>query len=394
MTFQLNRHVAAVSEPPTGETARWIKEGLANPDLPLIDAAQAVPNYPPAEVLREHLAEVVRQAESAFYTPILGLPKLRDALALDLAKGYDAPIGEESVAITCGGNHAFCMAILALASPGDEVILPEPFYFNHEMWFDMQGIGVRRLACRERGEGMVPEPADAAALITERTRAIVLISPNNPTGTIYEPARLKAFYDLARQHDLALVVDETYKDFLPGDGPAHSLFAEPDWGDVFVQLYSFSKVYSLTGYRTGSIAAGPRFIQAVAKIADTLNICAPRVGQEAALFGLTELGDWREHKRQDLLARIKLLDRAVAKHKPAFQMVSRGAFFAYLRHPLGGQASIEVSRRLLMEQSVLTWPGSFFGRDQDPYIRLAFANAKPTEIDETIARLARFGDPA
>ncbi len=388
MPYRLNPLVTQALDPPTGETRAWVESGLANPELPLIDAAQAVPSYPPAPALMDHLSAFVRQPESAFYTPILGIPALRAALAADLARDYRTEIDADQVAITCGGNHAFCMAMLAVAGPGDEVILPEPFYFNHQMWFEMQGVRARPLVCREDDEGMVPDPDEAAALIGPRTRAIALISPNNPTGTIYGPERLSAFFDLAERHSLALMMDETYKDFLPGDGPPHPLMQRPGWQDVFVLIYSFSKVYSLTGYRVGAVVGGARFMEAVGKVADTMTICAPRVGQEAALFGLQHLADWKAGKRRDLLQRITLLDQAYAEHRPAFDMVSRGAFFAYLRHPYQGAPSLEVSRRLLAEQSLLTWPGSIFGNQQDAYIRLAFANAGAAEITEMVRRLA------
>ena len=388
MPYRLNPLVTQALDPPTGETRAWVESGLMNPELPLIDAAQAVPSYPPAPALMAHLSDFVRQPESAFYTPILGVPALRAALAADLARDYRTAIEAEQVAITCGGNHAFCMAMLAVAGPGDEVILPEPFYFNHQMWFEMQGVRARHLPCREDAEGMVPDPDEAAALIGPRTRAIALISPNNPTGTIYGPERLAAFFELAERHGLALMIDETYKDFLPGDGPPHPLMQRPGWQDVFVLIYSFSKVYSLTGYRVGAIVGGARFMEAAGKVADTMTICAPRVGQEAALFGLEHLADWKAEKRRGLLQRIALLDRAYAEHRPAFEMVSRGAFFAYLRHPYEGTPSLEVSRRLLAEQSLLTWPGAIFGNQQDAYIRLAFANAGEDEIQEMVRRLA------
>ena len=279
------------------------------------------------------------------------------------------------------------MALMALAAPGDEVILAEPCYFNHQMWFDMQDITVRPLPCRVTDEGMVPEIADAEALIGERTRAIVLISPNNPTGTIYSPERLNDFYRLAREHDLALVLDETYKDFLPADGAPHGLFQERDWQDVFVFLYSFSKVYSLTGYRVGALAGGDRFMEAVGKIADTLTICPPHIGQRAALYGLTHLAAWAEEKRTSLLGRQELLRKAFSRHAPAFRLISCGAFFAYVDHPFGDTPSLEVSKRLFAEASLLTWPGSFFGSHQERYVRLAFANADDEEIEEIARRL-------
>ena len=387
MAFALNPFVNRVDEPPTAETKAWLKSGAFNRDLPVIDASQAVPNYPPAQGLMDHLSGAALDPETAFYTPILGIDPLRAALADDLSAGYGAAIDPGNVAITCGGNHAFCMALMALAAPGDEVILAEPYYFNHQMWFDMQDITVRPLPCRVTDEGMVPEIADAKALIGERTRAIVLISPNNPTGTIYSPERLNDFYRLAREHDLALVLDETYKDFLPFDGAPHGLFQEGDWQDVFVFLYSFSKVYSLTGYRVGALAGGERFMDAVGKIADTLTICPPHIGQRAALYGLTHLAAWAEEKRTSLLGRQELLRKAFSRHAPPFRLISCGAFFAYVDHPFGDTPSLEVSKRLFAEASLLTWPGSFFGSHQERYVRLAFANADDEEIEEIARRL-------
>lgn len=388
MTLPINPHVARVLEPPTGETRGWVAQGPRNSSLALIDAAQAVPSYPPAPALREHLSRFVLEPESAFYTPILGIPALREALAADLAREYGARLDADHIAISSGGNHAFCMSVLAIAAAGDEVILPEPFYFNHQMWFDMQGIAVRALKCRETPHGMLPDVDEAQGLIGPKTKLIVLVTPNNPTGTIYPPELLRDFHGLARRHRLALIVDETYKDFLPGTAAAHRLFEEPDWEDVFVQLYSFSKVYSLTGYRVGAVVAGRRVLDAVSKVADTLTICAPRVGQEAALYGLEHLRPWRAEKRRQLLERIDLLDAAFAEHDPPFTMVSRGAFFAYLRHPFAGEASLAVSRRLFDDLSLLTWPGSFFGSDQEDYVRLAFANADAADIKEMARRLA------
>jgi len=390
MAFTLNPNVSRVDEPPTAETRGWLKSGAYNPQLPVIDASQAVPNYPPAQDLMDHLSGAALEADTAFYTPILGIDPLRSALAADLSATSSAALDASSVAITCGGNHAFCMAIMALAAPGDEVILAEPFYFNHQMWFDMQGISVRSLPCRVTDKGMVPYIEDAEPLISERTRAIILISPNNPTGTIYSAERLHDFYRLARQYDLALVLDETYKDFLPTDGAPHGLFQEPDWQDVFVFLYSFSKVYSLTGYRVGALAGGDSFMAAVGKIADTLTICPPHIGQRAALFGLTHLKAWADEKRADLLRRQEHLRTAFTRHAPPFRLISCGAFFAYIDHPFGDTPSLDVSKRLFAEASLLTWPGSFFGTSQERYVRLAFANADDEEIEEMARRLTLF----
>ncbi len=400
MALTINRFVEAVASPPIPEAAGWLEAATPSPDEPTLDLAQAVPNYDPAPELLDYLGRAASDPASAFYTEILGLPALREGLASSLTREYGAGITPAEVAITTGCNHAFCMATAAVAGAGDEIILPEPFYFNHDMWFTMQGIRKVPLACRAEAEGMVPDPDEAERLVTPRSRAIVLISPNNPTGTILTNERLAAFYRLAERHGLALILDETYKDFRPREdggeeggeaGPPHALFREEGWRDVLVQLYSFSKAYSLTGYRVGSLVAGGHVMAAVSKIADTITICPPHIGQLAALYGLEHLTDWREEKRSRVLSLITSLDRAFRDHAPPYQLVSRGAFFAYLRHPFQGRSSIEVAKALARDQGLLVLPGEFFGNSQGDYLRVAFANASAEQLQDLARRLAANG---
>ena len=394
MALSINPAVEAVDAPPIPQAASWLREYEGTRNEPPLDLAQAVPNYEPAPALLEHLSAVARDAATAFYTPILGLPDLREAQAAALSREYGTTIAETETAITTGCNHAYCMATAAVAGADDEVILPEPYYFNHDMWFTMQGIRQVPLPCRAEAEGMVPDPDEAAALITPRTRAIVLVTPNNPTGTIYAPERLEAFYRLAQQNGLALILDETYKDFRPLDpdgraGPPHRLFQDDGWRDVLIQLYSFSKSYSLTGYRVGSLVAGPRVMDAISKIADTITICPPHIGQRAAVYGLEHLHDWREEKRALVLGLVEALDRAFDAQASGYDLVSRGAFFAYLRHPFAGRSSVDVAKTLAQEQGLLVLPGEFFGASQADFLRVAFANASAAQLEDLVGRLAR-----
>ncbi len=392
MGLTINEAVERVASPPIPEAAGWLDAAPADADKPPLDLAQAVPNYDPAPELLDYLGRAARDPSSAFYTPILGLPELREGVAAAFGREYGTGIAPGEVAITTGCNHAFCMATSAVAGAGDEVILPEPFYFNHDMWFTMQGIRQVPLACRAEPEGMVPDPEEAERLITPRTRAIVLISPNNPTGTILTQERLTAFYRLAERRGLALILDETYKDFRPlgadgRAGPLHELFQEEGWREVLIQLYSFSKAYSLTGYRVGSLIAGPRVMAAVSKIADTVTICPPHIGQLAALYGLEHLADWREEKRARVLGLVDSLDAAFRQQAPPYELVSRGAFFAYLRHPFAGRASVEVAKALAHDQKLLILPGEFFGAGQEDFLRVAFANASAEQLAELARRL-------
>ena len=387
MKLSPNPLLAGVAAPPIPEAHGWI-EGRSFPaDKPLIDVAQAVPGYPPPKDLTDHLASLVGEAATARYTDVPGLPALRAALASDMSQFYGAGIAAADVSITAGCNQAFCLAVMALAAAGDEVILPLPYYFNHQMWLEMQGIRARHLPFRPE-RGGVPDPREAEALIGPRTRAIVLVTPNNPTGALYPAAVIAEFFHLARSRGLALIVDETYRDFLPGDSAPHDLFSAPDWRDTLVQLYSFSKVFCLTGYRVGSIIAGPGLSESIAKAIDTIAICAPRIGQLAALYGLGHLGDWRRENTLLMRGRLEAVKRALARNDLGYRLISAGAYFAYLAHPFGLRPAMEVARRLADRQNVLALPGSMFGPGQESYLRIAFANAEAAAMPDLAKRLA------
>jgi aspartate/methionine/tyrosine aminotransferase len=151
----------------------------------LLDLAQAAPGYPPAAEVTEHVAAVAREPDGAAYVPSPGLPRLREALAADLSRSYGSPVGAGQVVITAGCNQAFCLVALALAEPGDEVIEALPYYFNYDMWLRMNGVVPRYL---EPGPGLVPDPEAARALITPRTRAIVLARRATPAASRFRLA--------------------------------------------------------------------------------------------------------------------------------------------------------------------------------------------------------------
>lgn len=390
MPFEFNPHVAAVVEPPIAEAKTWVEGCDFGADRPLLDLAQAVPSYPPARGLRDHLAERTALFETAQYTDIRGTPALRESIAEHMASFYSsAQIDEGNVLVTAGCNQAYCLALMALARAGDEVILPLPYYFNHRMWLDALGVTAVHLPFRE-DRGGVPDPHDAAARVTPRTRAIVLVSPNNPTGAAIPPETLAAFAGLCAEHRIALVLDETYKDFQDAGAPRHALFAEPDWGERIVQLYSFSKAFSLTGYRAGAIVAGGAFIEQAAKLMDCVSICASRIAQDGALYALENLWPWAHEKRAMMDERRAALLQVFDSHNLGFAPVSTGAYFAYVRHPFAGESSATIARRLAREAGVLCLPGSVFGPGQDDYLRFAFANLEAERMPELGERLLAF----
>jgi aspartate/methionine/tyrosine aminotransferase len=386
MSYRVNPLFSSVSPPPIAEAWSWIAGRTFPDDKPLIDLAQAEPSYPPAPELLQHLAEIIHRPESSRYTLIQGTPELRAAFAADLSDFYGAIVTTDEVSITAGCNQAFCLALMALAGAGDEVILPAPFYFNHDMWLNMLGVRAVPLSFQAAAGG-VPDVEEAALKITARTRAIILVSPNNPTGAIYPPDVIRKFFELARDRGIALVLDETYKDFLPTEDAPHALLQEPDWPATLIQLFSFSKVYAITGHRVGGFLAGPKISAEITKAMDCAAICAPAIGQAAALFGLQNLDGWKREKRRLSLARLEALHQAMARNDLEYQVVSAGAFFAYMRHPHEGKSASEVARRLADEYNMLCLPGAFFGSGQESYLRFSFANVEADRMEEIAARL-------
>ncbi|MFO0990782.1 MAG: aminotransferase [Hyphomicrobiales bacterium] len=383
MNVRTNPAISAVEAPPIAEAMTWLRDGPRN--RPVINLCQAVPSYPPAEAMQEAIGRFAREDATSLYTDILGLPALRESLAAHMSAAYGGRVAAQDVAITAGCNQAFAAAIMALAGPGDNVILSAPYYFNHQMWLDMLRVEVRHLPCRS--PGLIPSPEDALSHIDARTRAIVLCSPNNPTGAIYPPATLGAFHELVRSHGTVLVLDETYKDFRTDTGVPHALFASGAWRDSFVQLYSFSKVFGMTGYRVGSLIAGPSVLKEVEKILDCVAICAPHISQSAALFGLENLDDWKAEKIAMIHARADALRAAFARADLSYRLESVGAFFAYVRHPFPGKSAKAVAQRLAGEHDLLCLPGSMFGPGQEHYLRLAFANVDAAVMPQVAERL-------
>lgn len=383
----VNPAIAATFRPPVMEARRWLDGVTFPPDRPLINVSQAAPVDPPPEPLRRAMAEAaLNQPDAHLYGPVLGRNALREAVARDWSAAYGATIAPSQVAITQGCNQAFCAAIQTLAGPGDEIILPLPWYFNHKMWLDMQGITAVGLHC---GKGMIPDAAEAAKLITGRTRAIVLVSPNNPSGAEYPARTLRAFYNLARAHGLALIVDETYRDFDSRDGAPHDLFTDPGWGDTLIHLYSFSKAYRLTGHRVGALVSGESRMIEVEKFLDTVAICASQIGQIGATWGMENLHDWVAGERDEILRRRAAM-QAGMDSLDGWVVKGCGAYFAWVRHPYA-RSSAELAPRLVAEAGLLMLPGTMFMPEGDPegaaHFRIAFANADPSGIAEMVERL-------
>ncbi len=381
MTPALNPAVDNLALPAIPAVQAWARE-YDGTRGPLLDLSQAVPGYPPPPEMLHWLAEAAGSTDATNYGNIEGEPVLRDAYAAHVSDLYDAPIAATETHITSGCNQAFVSAVMAVAGAGDAILMTNPCYFNHEATLSMLGIGSRFVACRPE-DGFLPDIEAVRAALTPEVRAFAVVSPNNPTGCVYPPALLGAILDLCREAGVWLILDETYRDF---SEERHGLLSRPDWRDGLIQLYSFSKSFCIPGHRLGAMVAGERVIGAAAKIMDNLQICAPRAAQIAVARAIEPLAKWRAGNRAEIRLRADAL-RATLAEALAWQIGAMGAYFVFLRHPFTDTGSIEVAQRLAREAGVSCIPGAFFGKGNDAYLRLAFANADCDVIAQLGGRL-------
>jgi len=278
---------------------------------------------------------------------------------------------------------------MAVAGAGDTVAVTNPFYFNQETTLAMLGIKVMTVACDPRNS-FLPDMDAMKAALKPGVKALVLVTPNNPTGAVYPSDLLAEIFALCRQNGTWLIVDETYRDFLDeSQNPPHALLSIPAWEDGLALTYSFSKSYCIPGHRLGAITAGAAMIEQVAKVMDNLQICAPRSAQAAVAKAIPALADWRRANRREIAGRAAAL-RQVMATLPAWKVEALGAYFAYVRHPFAGVPSAVVAEKLARKAGVVCLPGVYFGDGQQDYLRFAFANADAPTILQLEDRLKNF----
>jgi len=330
------------------------------------------------------LAPLLEDATVAKYSVDEGLPEVRQTIAAWYGRRYGAGPQAAEICLTVGASQAFWLAMLTLCRAGDEVIVPLPAYFDHPMALAAYGVVPRYLPYRE-GSGGFPDPALIAGAINARTRAILLVSPSNPTGAVLPPALLRELFSLAKSRNIALLLDETYNTFAPLES-RHDLFSIPAWGEHFVQIASFGKTFALTGYRAGALVASEAVIAAALKVQDSMVVCAPRLTQHAIAWGCDHLDSWVEANAATMQQRHDLFAATFSAGGNRFRLSASGAFFAWVRHPFVGQSGRQVARRLAQEENLICLPGEVFGPGLDGYLRLAFGNISAAAIPAAVQR--------
>ena len=380
MPMRDSLRMASVQSPIIPVVAELIRQ---NPGT--ISLGQGVVNYGPPPEAAAQIARFLADPENHKYKPVVGIPELLDAFEEKLRGENGINLGAESrLVITAGGNMAFMNAILAIADPGDEVILQTPYYFNHEM-------AVTMASCRPV---LVPtdanyqlQPDAIRAAVTAKTRAIVTVSPNNPTGAVYPEAALRAVNDLCRERGLYHIHDEAYEYFVY-DGAKHfSPGSMPGAGAHTISLYSLSKAYGFASWRIGAMVIPELLLTSVRKIQDTIVICAPVISQFAAIGALQAGAQYCRDKLNNIEEVRDLVRRELDSLGPCCEVPpADGAFYFLLRLKTTADP-MQLTEQLIREYHVAVIPGTAFGLNIGCYLRVAYGALRKDTAAEGIGRL-------
>ena len=350
-----------------------------------ISLGQGVVHYGPPPAALNVAREAMANPDTHSYQDGAGMRALVGAIedklqrdnAIDVARGT-------RVMVTAGGNMAFVHAILAITTPGDDVILPVPFYFNHEMAVQMAGCTPIRVATDERYQLDVEAMRRA---ITPRTRAIVTVTPNNPTGAVYPDSSLRAISRICQDHGLYHISDEVYEYFTYGT-TRHVSPASFDGAEKHtISLFSLSKAYGFAGWRIGYMAYPAALHDAILKVQDTVLVCPPVISQIAAIAAM-EVGPQYTRRQLEGLAEIHdIVTRELRSLEPLCTVPpADGAFYCFLRVNADADP-MQVAERLIREHHVAVIPGTAFGVSDGCYFRVAYGALQKETVAEGIGRL-------
>ena len=384
--MRFNRNVVKTEMPPMVELARRAVE-LGDQGADVIRLDQGAVDIPPPKEFVDGVVAALREADVHRYAPDPGLPGLRAALARYGSDRFGVEWDPESeIVVTAGANQACFAALLALVGPDEEVLLPTPWYFNHAMV--VTALGATPVPVPTRVDNaFAPTVGAVADAVSSRTRVLVLINPNNPTGVRYEDDLIRELVEFAVERDLWILSDQTYHELHFGTSPPLSPAAVAGARDRIVTVGSFSKSFGLAGWRLGFLAAHAKLVAEVLKIQDCSVICAARAGQEGLRAALPNARDHVARVRTDLRDRRDGLVAALrAAHLDAF-VEPDGSLFLFLCLR-GVNDDWSFCRRLLEEQHVVAVPGSVFGPGGEGSIRLSYGSTSQDGLVEAAGRIA------
>ncbi len=324
---------------------------------------------------------IVKAAEDAMaggfthYTEERGFPELREAIAEDLRARRGVEVDpKEGVLVTSGSAEADAAALLALVNPGDEVIVPDPCYTPYISAIKIAG--GRPVFVPVDRETLDWNPQAIESNVGERTKAIIVNSPNNPTGGVYSRGVLKEIADLAADKGIYILSDEVYDAFIYDGAEAPSVAQfEPSLEWTLI-ANSFSKTYAMTGWRIGYLAAAPRVVSEVLKIRGAINVCANSISQRAALAALRGPKETVEWMLKEYSERRRMILEAVGEMPNVTCPTPRGAFYVFPDISAIMEDSLQFTKYLIQEAHVVVSPGVAFGKGGEGHVRISYASAR------------------
>ena len=350
-----------------------------------IPLGQGVVWYPPPPQAIDGISAFLANPALHKYQAVHGIPELIELIEAKLREENGIEVGQGSrVFVTAGGNMAFINALLAIADPGDEIILNVPYYFNHEMAIVMANC---RPVLVPTDDHFHLQPNLIEAAITEKTRAVVTISPNNPTGVVYREAVLREVNEICRRRGIYHIHDEAYEYFTYGEARHFSPGSIPGSNPYTISLYSLSKAYGFASWRIGYQVIPEHLFDAVNKIQDTILICPPVISQYAAVGALSVGVGYTREKLRDL-AEVRGIVLEELKQLGVRCVVPEADGAFYLLIELDTKMSaLELVERLVMEHRVAAIPGNVFGMNDGCYLRVSYGALQKETVIEGLGRL-------
>ena len=352
-----------------------------------VSLGQGVAYYgPPPEAL-EAVQQFQADPANHKYTLVQGIDPLLEVIRHKLLEENGIALTEtQRIVVTAGGNMAFMNALLAIADPGDQIILQLPYYFNHEMAISMVNCEAVCVPTDARYQLQLDAIRNA---ITDRTRAIVTISPNNPAGVVYAESDLRAVNALCREAGLYHISDEAYE-YFTYDGARHfSPGSIADSSEYTISLYSLSKAYGFASWRIGWMVAPDHLYTAIKKAQDTILICPPVVSQYAAVAAMQVGSAYCREKLGTMAATRRIIQRSLNELGELLTLPrSDGAFYFLLRVRTDMEA-ITLAERLIREHHVAVIPSTAFGVTEGCSLRVAYGALSEEVAAEAVGRLSR-----
>ncbi|MEP6755800.1 MAG: pyridoxal phosphate-dependent aminotransferase [Chthonomonadales bacterium] len=375
-----SRRMAAVQSPVIQIIGELVR------DTPgAISLGQGMVYYGPPQESIVAAAAAMGDPATHRYGSALGHPLLLEQCLRKLAADNNIRVGGDTeVIVTAGGNLAFHHTVLAIADPGDEIILLRPYYFNHEM-------AVRMANCVDVlvdvDADYQPDLERIAASITTRTRAVVTVSPNNPSGAVYSEERLRAINKLCAERGIYHIHDEAYEYFGFDGQTTYSPASDPNAAGHTISLFSLSKSYGFAGWRIGYMVVPSPLLPALGKIQDTTIICPPIVSQMAAVAAM-QAGKQFVNSQVQPIAEAR--EAFVNELSPLLGLENigpgGGAFYLLLSMP-GDQKPLDIATRLIKEFGIGIIPGDAFGIKDRCTLRVSYGSITGAALDEGLSRL-------